>query len=610
MKTPIRERFRRGGGALLRISLALGIIASGTVLAAAPAAQAADIGPALTNVEAAMEPSTLSIPQNGNASFTIKFDACVPNAAETGDTWTVGLPPQATGSWPVGFNITNPADPTETWIRVDIAGETATYTLTEAGAAVNNLCFKSQFGGRFNATMEQGEHPVEVVIPGKTVTIGTVDVGEPMEPDYVRLPKEFQKSLGFRTGDQCANTVEGCIGAVIYLPKGDHGVVTVKDVASPNWEFKADGPLLPIILTDLGNGVADYSLAPDRLTTITFTAGEIEAVMDSAGLADNQSLYIDFRINAKNPTGGTPTEFRNTATGVKEGSEPWSSSNRIVSTYAGGVADGAFISIKKKDVAGNDAQTADSAVDLTATDGTTGLVFTIVNSGTQTLHDIRVSDAVTQGSASVSDLTCTFPDGSKGTTWDGPFESTKSFTCTAQLTGVFAPHANTATVLAKGDGNEDIRSTDPYHATGTAKTTVTTPVAPTVNPAECTVDTQGKTVWETVAQPENGNSITYGDVKVSDDHVATLTATPDKGYTLDKDKLGAGWKINDDGTATWTHQLKSKDCAAAPPVTPNTPGLATTGSSLPMGLAGGAAALLLAGLVTTLAARRHRANQL
>ena len=111
-----------------------------------------------------MEPSTLSIPQNGNASFTIKFDACVPNAAETGDTWTVGLPPQATGSWPAGFNITNPADPTETWIRVDIAGETATYTLTEAGAAVNNLCFKSQFGGRFNATMEQGEHPVEVVI--------------------------------------------------------------------------------------------------------------------------------------------------------------------------------------------------------------------------------------------------------------------------------------------------------------------------------------------------------------------------------------------------------------------------------------------------------------
>ena len=332
--------------------------------------------------------------------------------------------------------------------------------------------------------------------------------------------------------------------------------------------------------------------------------------MDSTGLADNQALYVYFNINAKNATGGIPTEFRNTATGVKEGAEPWSSTNQTVSTYAGGVADGAFITLKKKDVAGNDAQTAADAVDLTSADGATGLVFTIVNSGTQTLHDIRVSDAVTQGSASVSDLTCTFPDGSKGTTWDGPFESTKSFTCTAQLTGVFAPHANTATVLAKGDGNEDIRSTDPYHATGTAKTTVTTPVAPTVNPAECTVDTQGKTVWETVAQPENGNGITYGDVKVSDDHVATLTATPDKGYTLDKDKLGAGWKINDDGTATWTHQLKSKDCAAAPPVTPNTPGLATTGSSLPMGLAGGAAALLLAGLVTTLAARRHRANQL
>ena len=67
--------------------------------------------------------------------------------------------------------------------------------------------------------------------------------------------------------------------------------------------------------------------------------------------------------------------------------------------------------------------------------------------------------------------------------------------------------------------------------------------------------------------------------------------------------------MNDDGTATWTYQLQSEDCAAAPPVTPKNPELATTGSNLPWGLAGGAAALLLAGLVTTLAARRHRANQ-
>ena len=157
--------------------------------------------------------------------------------------------------------------------------------------------------------------------------------------------------------------------------------------------------------------------------------------------------------------------------------------------------------------------------------------------------------------------------------------------------------------------NDDGTATWTYQLQSEYCDEVVAPVVPTVNPAECTVEDQGTTVWETVAQPENGNGITYGDVTVSDDHVATLTATADEGYTLDADALGDGWVMNDDGTATWTYQLQSEDCAAAPPVTPKNPELATTGSNLPWGLAGGAAALLLAGLVTTLAARRHRANQ-
>ncbi len=78
---------------------------------------------------------------------------------------------------------------------------------------------------------------------------------------------------------------------------------------------------------------------------------------------------------------------------------------------------------------------------------------------------------------------------------------------------------------------------------------------------------------------------------------------------LDGEALGEGWTLNEDGTATWTKQLTSKDCAATPVVKPPTPGLPATGGTLPWGLAGGAAVLLLAGLTAVAAAKRRHANQ-
>ena len=119
---------------------------------------------------------------------------------------------------------------------------------------------------------------------------------------------------------------------------------------------------------------------------------------------------------------------------------------------------------------------------------------------------------------------------------------------------------------ALGEGwtlNDDGTATWTKQLTSKYCDDVVAPVAPVVNPAECTVEDQGKTVWETVAQPADGNGITYSDVTVSDDHVATITATPGDGFVLDADALGEGWTLNEDGTATWTKQLTSKDCAAA-----------------------------------------------
>ncbi|MDO4889008.1 MAG: Ig-like domain-containing protein [Actinomycetaceae bacterium] len=110
------------------------------------------------------------------------------------------------------------------------------------------------------------------------------------------------------------------------------------------------------------------------------------------------------------------------------------------------------IDIVKKDEKGNDANTADEAVDLTEDKGATGLKFTVKNDGTESLVDVKVSDQVTAGKAKVDNLTCTFPDGSKGTEWAGAFEPGASFPCTAELSGVTDadPHTDLAKVEGKG----------------------------------------------------------------------------------------------------------------------------------------------------------------
>ena len=106
------------------------------------------------------------------------------------------------------------------------------------------------------------------------------------------------------------------------------------------------------------------------------------------------------------------------------------------------------VDIVKKDSKGNDANTSNEAVDLRGSNGSTQLTFKVTNNGTETLTDVKVTDSVTAGKAKVDNLSCTFPDGTKGTTWAGPFAPGVSFPCTADLSGVTAgdPHADRANV--------------------------------------------------------------------------------------------------------------------------------------------------------------------
>ncbi|KAB1647202.1 hypothetical protein F8O06_01075 [Pseudoclavibacter sp. CFCC 14310] len=123
------------------------------------------------------------------------------------------------------------------------------------------------------------------------------------------------------------------------------------------------------------------------------------------------------------------------------------------------------VEIKKYDVNGNDADTAQDAAALPS--GDTDLRFTITNTGDEELVNLKISDAITQGDATVTDLVCTFPDGTQGTSWAGPLKVGEKFDCTAKLSGVKSgdDHADAATVV--GDGRWSgvpVTDVNEYHA--------------------------------------------------------------------------------------------------------------------------------------------------
>ena len=115
-----------------------------TVAGTAPA-RAADITGSLSNVEATITGGTGTI--GWGTQYDLTFDACVPDSAVTGDSWTVGPPSQLSYLQSSTPTINNPADPLDPWIEVHLTGKVATYTLTASGAAQSNLCFTSQMGG-------------------------------------------------------------------------------------------------------------------------------------------------------------------------------------------------------------------------------------------------------------------------------------------------------------------------------------------------------------------------------------------------------------------------------------------------------------------------------
>lgn len=93
--------------------------------------------------------------------------------------------------------------------------------------------------------------------------------------------------------------------------------------------------------------------------------------------------------------------------------------------------------------------------------------FTVSNDGPERLVDLAVSDRLDSGVGQITDLVCTFPDGSTGLTWAGPFAVGEQFECVGTLPALKAgqSHADTVQVTAVGElSGITVGDEDEWHA--------------------------------------------------------------------------------------------------------------------------------------------------
>lgn len=244
----------------------------------------------------------------------------------------------------------------------------------------------------------------------------------------------------------------------------------------------ADGASTETGLSRTDTGI--ISVAQSSCTDTTFTA---TVTVHGAGIASR--LYVPLLV-----TDEARTEFPDKATVTSDQGFTGDTSTTVYNNRGGGTLGGndmtPGIEIVKRDAAGNDAESEAEAVDLTGSHGATPLVLTITNTGTERLRDVTVSDALTRGAGTVSNLDCDFSQAdpeapTSGTAWGGPFLIGRSFTCTADLSGVTGEiHEDVASVDATGwFTGRPVRSSNDYHAKVTVPAAPNTPTTTPSGPA-------------------------------------------------------------------------------------------------------------------------------
>lgn len=454
----------RGAAALARVAAAALALAGIVAVAVGAPASAAVIDGAVTNI-------TVS-PTNPRVNELIRttVDWCVPDGTRAGDTFTISLPEQL-GGFPPGFPVTDAAG--EVVANVVIAGSDpilATFTMTDYAQTRTGVCGDAWFESRIvDSNLADTTQTLTYVVNGSLTFERQITI---LPARGTTRATAVKYGAFTNTDDQCRNSTVDCIMWGVESRIGPFDEVTFQDVATTGTTFNC-----------ARLEVHYFTLNPDLTKAVAFTPAQVGATVAASCSTASFSVTTgpvppDMIVRVRVPAtpdmaiveGGVVFVNNATVTHTANGVDIVDQVNDSRRSAAvGGSASGDSIDIEKSDEAGNDADTSDAAVLLP--DGSTGLRFTVVNTGSSTLLDVTVTDVVVVG-GTISGLSCDFSMAAagaptSGTAWAGPFAPGARFDCTAELTGVEpgVVHQDSATVTGTGavSGNT-VTDTDDYHA--------------------------------------------------------------------------------------------------------------------------------------------------
>lgn len=463
-----RARKRR---APLLAALAVAALGVAAVTIGLPtAANAAPITGAITDVTV-----TPTNPQQGG-QLTTNIAWQVPNNTRAGDTFTLTLSDYLT-DLPAGFALRDPQDQTKIVANAVLSGtrpDVITFTMTAYAESHLNTRGTAFVQSSFDATRVPSGTPTDITSTtndGRTFTTAITPTG--IVGDHT-IPIKY----GVFSADEGRTNRTDFLTYRVDTPVGPSTGTTISDVvpAGQNWAFDCSTVSYVDQTLDANNQVTfTAAITPtaqtcDATTGITATLPAIQA---------SHIVELKYSVTLAAPTGVTSAArtFLNravVATTAPDGTVTTDNADASnVQSTGGGAGLGsipvAAVSIVKGDSAGNAADTAAAAVTLPAS-GSTKLVYTVTNTGTDALEGVTVSDRVL-ANGTVSGLSCDFSafgGAATGTTFSGRVPAGASFPCASTLSGVSATggdHHDIGTVTAIGVASgTNVTSSNAYFA--------------------------------------------------------------------------------------------------------------------------------------------------
>lgn len=425
----------QGKGLPVWVALMIGMI--GVVGLAGPAS-ADDIDGAVTAVEVEQTSVKWWEAVTVNVSWQIDDDS-----AQAGDTFTLSLPEQLRNFPSSTIELLDEEGSGEVVAVAEIDGgdpSTATFTLTEFVENHVGVSGEAYFSGYFaDASYADTTQPLSFTANDGRTFDDSIDVDPGITPDRAEARK-----YGVFTDprDECRTAVDDCMRWYVESATGPFDEVTIVDTPAAGVVFSCDQA--QVLVGTPGN------YRPAENPVVSCSESELSATVTD--VAAGELVRVVAVTSAVEPATDAGAVYENTVavTVTKDYQEQTDEITRkLRSSDLGGQGRGtqAGIEIVKGDEDGNAADTAEERADLGSGEGSTGLVYTVTNTGPDTLTGIEVSDEVISN-GEIVDFACAFPDDTTGVNWDGPFGSGESFDCTAELTGVHPGevHENIATV--------------------------------------------------------------------------------------------------------------------------------------------------------------------